>query len=41
MAEVAGGRAASIEDFFRHMVGLRGHTPTKFLIVRGNRGYYI
>ncbi|MDW7756944.1 MAG: PDZ domain-containing protein, partial [Desulfuromonadales bacterium] len=41
VAEVAGRRVASQVEFSRHIISLRGQAQTKFLIVRGNRGYYI
>lgn len=41
IAEVGGSKVVNKDDFSRRMEELMGREPIEFLIVRGNRGYYV
>jgi serine protease Do len=41
VAEVAGTRPKSLEDYARLLEDRMGTEPLQFLVVRGNRGYYV
>jgi serine protease Do len=41
VAEVAGNRPKNLEDYARLIEDRMGSEPLQFLVVRGNRGYYV